>query len=363
MINLTLDNIIFSLQKSGGASVVWQQHLERVLKDDSFKCSVVEFRNAQLNFFRTKIQISPDLIRHRKSCFLFVKRYLNLNSREKEKHIFHSSHYRIEKGENIINVTTVHDFTYEYFVKGFRRKIHSWQKLKAINLSQGIICISESTKRDLIKFLPDLDHGKIRVIYNGVDEIFKPIMSDSTYFAKLPFEHFNYVVYVGDRASAYKNFNLAIDSCSLAKIPLLIIGGGILNKKERSRLESKLGVENFKSLINVSTEDLNFYYNKAICLLYLSLYEGFGIPVVEAQKAGCPVIAINSSSIPEVIGNPILALDNPDEVKIAKFIKELSINNEFRQECIELGFNKSKKFSWKNTYEDTVKFYKELYGQ
>lgn len=359
--DLFLDNIIFSLQKAGGASVVWQHHLEKLLQDVDFDCRFLEYDNAELNFFRKQLSINKDMIDLRSSTFLFLNRYLDLNSKNNEKHIFHSSYYRLKKGKNVINVTTVHDFTYEYFTKGLAQKIHSWQKKSAITSSEGVICVSESTKNDLLYFFPHIDKNKIRVIYNGVNENFKPIQIDSSFDKKHSFEDFSYVLYVGDHRTAYKNFNMVVDACVLSKKQLLIIGGGEFTDVELQNLTKKIGEGNFKSLLGVSVEDLNQYYNRAYCLLYPSLYEGFGIPIVEAQRAGCPVIATNSSSIPEVIGNIYLAVENPTPQRIAGKIKELSLINNLRKESIELGFQKAIKFNWQNTYNETTEFYKELY--
>jgi glycosyltransferase involved in cell wall biosynthesis len=360
-INLFLDNIIFSLQKSGGASVVWQQHLERLLQDEDFQCHFLEYENAHFNFFRQQLSINNEHVNLKSSNFLKIKRYLNFNSKLKDKHIFHSSHYRVERGENVVNVTTVHDFTYEHFISGLAQKVHSWQKNLAINNSEGIICVSESTKKDLLFFLPHIKENKIRVIYNGVDSAFNPLIDNIFFEKKHHFDDFNYALYIGDRSTTYKNFNMAVDACKLAKIPLLIIGGGQLTELEKYNLKTKLGEQNFISILGVSVSDLNYYYNKAYCLLYPSLYEGFGIPVIEAQRSGCPVIATNSSSIPEVIGNNCLAIENPTPQKIFKKVKELSFANNLRKESIELGFEKSKRFSWQNTYSETTEFYKELY--
>lgn len=357
---IILDNIIFSLQKSGGASVVWQQHLKRLVSVKEFENQFLEYDNAELNFFRKQLQINSSLIDLKSSSFLFLKRYLDLNIKDNEKHIFHSSYYRINKDINSINVTTVHDFTYEHFTKGITQKVHSWQKKGAILNSKGIICVSESTKRDLLRFLPQTDKNKIRVIYNGVDQNFKSVETDFHFAKKHTFEDFSYAIYVGDHLTPYKNFEMAVEACALSKVKLLIIGGGELSEAERDTLKIKLGSENFKSLLNVSIEDLNYYYNKALCLLYPSLYEGFGIPVIEAQQAGCPVIATNSSSIPEVIANPYLAVESPTSHKIAKKIDELTTNN-LRKETIELGFKKAQNFNWQNTFNQTVEFYKDLY--
>lgn len=357
---IILDNIIFSLQKSGGISVVWQKHLERLLVDHEFKCRILEYDNSEMNFFRQQLLINSELIDSKSSKLLSFKRYLNLNEKNIDKHLFHSSYYRIQNGKNAVNVTTVHDFTYEYFTKGLLQKVHSWQKNFAIQNSDGIICISQSTKKDLLKFLPHIPNNKIRVIYNGVDEGFKILKDHKCLEKKHIFEDFSYAMYVGDRNAAYKNFDMAVEACSFAKIPLLIIGGGELSTKEFQKLETKLGQGNFFNIFKASVEDLNFYYNKALCLLYPSLYEGFGLPVVEAQSAGCPVIATSSSSIPEVIGNQYLAIDNPTSDKIARKIKELSMNS-LRRETLEMGIEKSKKFSWENTYKLTKEFYQDLY--
>lgn len=359
--DIVLDNIIFSLQKSGGVSVVWQQHLERLIQDEAFRCRFLEYENAALNFFRQQLQLNKDCIDLRSPKLLFLKRYLNLNSKNEEKHLFHSSYYRVEEGKNVINVTTVHDFTYEYFVKGLSKKLHSWQKNSAIHNSDGIICVSQNTKKDLLRFLPNINKNKIRVIYNGVDNAFKTFTTDVVFRKRHCFEDFSYALYVGDRRTVYKNFEMAVGACALAKTPLLIIGGGKLTKSELHNLETRLGFGNFASLFGVSVEELNYYYNKAYCLLYPSLYEGFGIPVLEAQRAGCPVIATNASSIPEVIGNQYLAIENPTPQKIANKIWELSFHNDLRTESIEVGLEKSKDFTWQNTYKETTDFYKDLY--
>lgn len=359
--NILLDNIIFSLQKSGGASVVWQQHLKMLLQDNEFECRFLEYDNAELNFFRQQLPLNKDLIDIKSSQFLFLKRYLNLNSKNDHKHLFHSSHYRFKSSKNAINITTVHDFTYEYFIKGLAQKVHSWQKKVAINNSNGIICVSQSTKKDLLRFLPYISENKIRVVYNGVDRGFRPLKSDVFFEKKHLFDDYSYALYIGDRRSSYKNFNMAVDACSLLNIPLLIIGGGDLTDVESYYLKSKLRRGNYLLLLDVNIENLNYYYNRAYCLLYPSLYEGFGIPIIEAQSAGCPVVATNSSSIPEVIGNNYMAIENPTPQKIADKIKELSFDSNLRKETIEFGFEKAKGFSWQNTYQETKEFYKELY--
>lgn len=359
---IIIDNIIFSLQKSGGISIVWKEFLRRIVKNNFFELQIIEFNNAQNNFFRKQFSLENRKIQTKKSIFLFIKRYFDVNVKTSKKIIFHSSYYRLAKGNNIINVTTVHDFTYEYFFNGIAKTIHSWQKGRAINNSNGIICISENTKRDLLHFYPNTSESKIRVIYNGVNESFKKIDINEPIDKKHFFNDFEYAIYVGDHKSKYKNFEIVVKACQLKEMKLLIVGGGKLSKKEVHFLNNSLGEKNYKSILNVTSTDLNQYYNRAYCLLYPSIYEGFGIPVVEAQKAGCPVIATNTSSIPEVIADTFLAIEDPTPEKIAIKMDYLKLDSKERENIIKLGIEKSSLFSWDKTYRETIEFYKYLYN-
>jgi glycosyltransferase involved in cell wall biosynthesis len=358
---IIFDNIIFSLQKSGGISVVWQNLIKNILEENQTHIKFLEYENCNQNYFRSEINIPENLISKLSKNYLFFNRYLNLDPITQDKHIFHSSYYRYEKNPKAVNITTLHDFTYEYFFKGIAQRIHTYQKKQALFNSKGIICISENTKKDLLKFYPNLNK-KIKVIHNAANECFKPLNSNAVIKKNHPFTDFDYAIYVGDHTSKYKNFEMAIEACRLSRKKLLIIGGKKLTDNDLQNLTLKVGKDNYISLNNVSNEELNYYYNKSYCLLYPSIYEGFGIPILEAQAAGCPVIASDCSSIPEVIGNRNLTISNPSGSKIAEKIKELNLNTSLRQESIEMGLEKSKHFSWKKNYNETLEFYNELYN-
>lgn len=360
MHNLLLDNIIFSLQRSGGISVVWQEHISRLLKSHEFNCRFIEYEGARNNIFRKEINIPRELVSEMAATNLKYKRYLNVRGKQFDSpYIFHSSYYRIDNNHNAKNVTTVHDFNYEYFVKGIKQKVHSYQKGKAINKSDAVICISESTRNDLMKFYPKIDRNKIHVIHNGVNPVFRRIEKNE-YGMSLPFDDGGFILYVGGHYAKYKNLDLAIEVCRSTKLPLIIAGGEQLNGKELSKLDENLGKSNFIHLYNLSTERLNELYNRALALLYPTLYEGFGIPVLEAQRACCPVIAFAVSSIPEVMGESDLLLREIGVNPVADAVRNLMNNVSLREKEIEKGLANSKLFSWDNTYSKTIEVYRSL---
>lgn len=355
-----LDNIIFSLQKGGGVSVVWQQHVSRLLHDSEVLCELIEYDNAGENLFRRELDIPSASLRQRSSGFLFLKRYLDVNEKMEQPFLFHSSYYRLCTVREAINVTTVHDFTYEYFFGKLRQQVHSRQKYKAIRGAEGVICISESTKRDLLRFLPDVKESKIRVIYNGVDDRFR-LISGEEKNSVLPFPDQGFILYVGDRKNGYKNFDLVVKTCKKMQLPLVMVGGGGLTRKEDIYLNQVLRKGYYHHVNNASVEVLNEIYNRAFALIYPSLYEGFGIPVIEAQRAGCPVIAYAHSSIPEIIGKSEYALQQISEDTLCEALAFLKNQSGEREKVVREGLENAQRFSWDRTYKETLEFYRDLY--
>jgi mannosyltransferase len=235
--------------------------------------------------------------------------------------------------------------------------VHSLQKANAIKKANGIICISENTKRDMIEFYPEVTNKNIKVIYIGVsDEYYQIEIDTSNKYYKYIKDR--YIVFIGSRLY-YKNFDLAVKAVSqINQARLFIIGGGPLNNDEKKILKKYLN-NNYMHFIGLSNADINILYNYAYCLIYPSSYEGFGIPVIEAMKAGCPVVALNNSSIPEVSGNSAVLVSKLD----VDVFSEAMLNFEderFRNEIKTRGLVRARKFSWEKTYFETMTFYKQI---
>jgi mannosyltransferase len=237
----------------------------------------------------------------------------------------------------------------------------SYNKKKCILKAKAIICVSENTKKDLMKFIPNIDISKIYVVYNGKSEIFK--VDDTP--LELIFKEIKkneFILFVGQR-KGYKNFMTLVDAIVLYKTKkLVIVGGGNLTRVEKKYLDSVLGDKNYIHYLGIDNKSLNVLYNNAYCFVYPSLYEGFGIPVIEAQSAGCPVIAVNTSSLSEILGDSAILLNSvsPKTIMDALFSLE---DQYLKEHLISLGLKNAEKYSWDIMSKSYLKIYQDIWNK
>ena len=350
-----IDLIAFSLQKSGGVSVYWYEIINRMLIQLDSEHLFIEENGQKENIFRKELKIQENHFSNEKTRLSnYLSRYREINLKISNKNfIFHSTYYRtltkvVKKRNNVKEVVTVHDFTYEHFSKGLKKWVHCYQKKKAISAADVVICISENTKKDLLYFYPQFSIKDIRVVYNGVSLDYFRIPEIKSENNISPF-----LLFVGSRTD-YKNFDFTLKAIAQTKDFHLKIVGGNLNDKELLML-NKLIPNRWELYLNIDNKELNILYNNAFALLYPSSYEGFGIPLVEAMKAGCPFIALNCSSIPEVAGNAGFLIETLD---VSSFNEAVSCIKKNREEIIKRGFVQANNFSWEKCYQEILEIYK-----
>lgn len=270
-------------------------------------------------------------------------------------------------------LVTVYDVTPlifpEHYPPGIRGSINNhWQKL-AIKGVHGVITISQSAKEDIVKYL-NIDPEKVYPIHLSASNKFKPI-KDTTEIEqvkqkyKLPKQ---YAVYVGN-VNWNKNL-LNLTQASLdAGVDLVLIGKSfeVKDNLDHPELESYKEFlrlygqsKNIHILGYIQEEELVILMNGAKLMLFPSFAEGFGLPILEAQSCGIPVITSNISSMPEVAGDSALLVDPYSVESISKAIKEILNNKKISDNLIEKGFENIKQFSWEKTAAETVKVYEKI---
>lgn len=263
------------------------------------------------------------------------------------------------------SVVTVHDLAYEIFPREYAPRHRAYLQFvtrHAVHKAKKIIAVSERTKRDISKYYA-VPQRKIEVIYHGFmhNQLKDPedVAHDINARKLLP-THNPYFLFVG-RLEKKKNIVRLIEAfeyfCARTKEPFdLVLAGApgfgyeqIAYAIKHSPYASRIHESGY-----VSPEVKTVLYTHAFAFVFISLYEGFGLPVLEAQNAGIPVIASDTSSIPEVVGKAGIMVDPQDPVAVAKAMEDLLVHKKLRPYLIKKGYENLERFSWKQSAQQTL---------
>jgi glycosyltransferase involved in cell wall biosynthesis len=363
-VKIFYDGQIYADQITGGISRYFTNIITR-LPEDAQPTLTASYRsnksyypthpNLQLQEFPT---FRPYRIAHsiRSSYFRW------LNERQSFD-IFHPTYYFLLNREAFSQtrqplVITIYDMIHELFVDSIDAGATIRAKQAAICAADAIICISESTKNDLLTYFPAVE-SKIVVTHLASE-----FSSDWAYGNELiPVQP--YFLYVGSRAKAYKNFDtLLIAFAKVASVNpdlLLCVVGAPFNAEEQQRIAELKLIDRIQHYHHASDTHLAKLYRCSVAFVYPSLYEGFGIPPLEAMACGTVVVAANSSSIPEVVGDAGILFEPKAVEDLADILLDLLDSPSKRDRLIAKGYERNQQFSWEETAAKTVKVYRSLY--
>jgi glycosyltransferase involved in cell wall biosynthesis len=253
-------------------------------------------------------------------------------------------------------VLTCYDLIHEKFLQ--HDKVMLMKKKETLNRATRILAISQSTKNDLMEFY-GIPNEKIDVVHLA-NSLKRPDDAAQSLSEK---NEINYFLYVGLR-NEYKNFGLFVRAiapllASRPELHLYCAGGGKFATDEL-KLFHELGIGDKLSQHPGSDQSLAKLYAKAVAFFYPSLYEGFGIPLLEAMSCGCPVVASNRSSLPEIAQDAALYFDPTEKESILATAEKILNTHGLRAALIEKGYKQEKKFSWDKTTRESYEIYKKL---
>jgi len=294
---------------------------------------------------------------------MFANRYLSqYKFRSEGASILHETYYTSTPiiAASVGRVVTVYDMIHEKYPANFSRRDPTISnKHLAVSRADHVICISHSTKNDLCKMY-GLSADKVSVVHLGFEKFTSQLISTKPRCEPArPF-----LLYVGSRAG-YKNFEgmlKAISSSSVLKsnFDLVAFGGGSFNVAEQAMI-SQLGF-GVDAVRQVGGGDavLGHLYAQARALVYPSIYEGFGLPPLEAMAHDCPVVTSNSSAMPEVVGDAGAYFD-PTEIEAqAQAIESVVLDEQRRKQFIAAGRQRLSLFSWDRCASETQAVYQKV---
>jgi glycosyltransferase involved in cell wall biosynthesis len=364
-VRIIYDHQIFGWQEYGGVSRYFVEIAKRLQASDEYEVEILSplFVNQYLKndpTLRVRGRYVHQLPKATQIIQVInaglVRRMLHNNPPD----IVHETYYldRRLAPSRTKTVVTVYDMTHEKFPHFF----HSLDKTSetkrvAVERADHVICISESTRSDLIELF-DVNREKTSAIHLAASVV--PSDNRDT----PPITNGSYIAYVGLR-SGYKNFEGLLRAFAASEFlkknfAIVCFGGEPFTASDRAQV-ARLHIS-VDRVLHAQGEDhaLLGVYRNAAALVYPSLYEGFGLPPLEAMSAGCPVVCSNTSSLPEVCGEAAEYFDPHVPESIAAAIERVVMSSSRRQDLAALGLAQSQKFSWDTCARETAAVYNRI---
>lgn len=289
--------------------------------------------------------------------------------------LWHAPHYNIPlaKGKTKL-IVTIHDIIHWIFRDRFFSPLQSFYSgymlRKAVTLADQLITVSHHTKKDLVKYF-QADEKKITVIYESAGEEYHELTPEQLTPAftalrvkyNLPDSFFLYVGLLKPHKNVLWLLRIFRKLKQLGKIQTPLVMIGRKDKRYPSGFEELQTLSSTPDILYLPKVDYNeilTIYNQALALIHPSLYEGFGLTLLEAMRCGTPVLTTNASSIPEVVGDAACRVDAHLESEMMQAIMRLEKDSAWRESLRLKGLARSQLFSWKETAKQTAAVYEKV---
>ncbi len=368
LMRILYDHQIFIIQQMGGISRYFSELIRELkeIPDLKIQASIKFSKNRYVPKFDTSIrtELFPNISFQKKYQIQnFLNRYTSQRSVRKGKFdLFHPTYYNpyylSDLGSKPM-VVTVYDMIHEKLPHHFFQSDKtSENKKKVIERADRVIAISQNTKDDLVELF-GIREEKIDVIYLGNSLNY----DDKVENIELDWLPEKYILYVGNR-NGYKNFQTFLESVTPLlrqdiDLHLVCVGGERFQKSEQEFFDEE-DIEERAIQISCSDSELAHIYKNCRCFVFPSLYEGFGLPILEAFAAECPVACSNCTSLPEVAGDAAAYFDPKSESEIREAVIKVVYDDNLRNDLIQKGAKQLEQFSWKKTALQTKEVYESL---
>lgn len=374
---ILFDHQIWEKQRYGGVSRYFFELIKEIKTNPGYECAL-SLKHANNEYLKTDPSASSSvkMFANSKSFWSIIRNLLHNNKptqwaynklkeyvnksasiqslKNQDFDIFHPTYYDtyfLPYLDTKPFVLTIHDMIHEKYPTFFSNpQITSTRKKLLAEKATKIIAISENTKKDIIDLL-NINPEKIEVIHHGTN-IGKikptPISLPSSFF-----------LFVGGR-QGYKNFSTVLEAITpiLRKKDIFLLCTGSPFTEKESETFREIGVSDKIIFQKCNDSELSFIYRNAVAFIFASIYEGFGIPIIEAMACECPLILSNASCFPEIAGEAADYFEPEDHEGLSVILNNIVKNGSHRNNLIKFGQKQITNYSWSKTAEKTMKVYK-----